>query len=115
MRTMTQNAECPICFEHLLPETIVKTDCNHVFHKGCLDFWLKDSNTCPYCRFTLQAARHVKPLHPVYTVEQFHVILVEYVQRRSEEERRLEEQRRQIQYQQERHNQCFLVRLFCMG
>lgn len=26
------------------------TACNHVFHSGCLDIWLRHQSACPFCR-----------------------------------------------------------------
>jgi hypothetical protein len=31
-------------------DIFVTTVCEHTFHKGCLDLWLKEKNTCPICR-----------------------------------------------------------------
>ena len=58
------DAECPICFENLRSsKDIVTTNCNHIFHKDCLDSWLIYSNTCPCCRFQLRV-QQLKPLIP---------------------------------------------------
>ena len=42
--------KCPICFLVLKSETIVKTNCGHVFHQSCIDKWLGAKQTCPLCR-----------------------------------------------------------------
>ena len=46
------NELCSICMEPILSQQInVKTKCNHVFHKKCLDRWFSCSkNKCPNCR-----------------------------------------------------------------
>lgn len=31
-------------------ENIVVTECDHIFHKGCCQEWLKQARTCPVCR-----------------------------------------------------------------
>ena len=28
----------------------ILNECNHKFHKNCIDYWLKDKYTCPCCR-----------------------------------------------------------------
>ena len=40
---------CSICLESS-KSGIIKTDCNHTFHKVCLDKWININNSCPYCR-----------------------------------------------------------------
>jgi hypothetical protein len=40
---------CSICLESL-QNGIINTECNHTFHKICLEKWLNLNNTCPYCR-----------------------------------------------------------------
>ena len=39
---------CVICMMPLYDKTI--TPCNHVFHKRCLQKWLKIKKNCPVCR-----------------------------------------------------------------
>lgn len=43
---------CPICldsFNH--KKIIVKTLCNHHFHKKCIAEWLRNNFTCPSCKY----------------------------------------------------------------
>eukprot|EP00980_Cylindrotheca_fusiformis_P026166 scaffold15475_cov59-Cylindrotheca_fusiformis.AAC.2 len=46
------------------------TQCNHVFHQGCLEEWLKDHDNCPMCRVNLMYSppsyryKTTKLLHP---------------------------------------------------
>ena len=46
---------CIICFEELLiNDNIRKTDCNHMFHRNCIDKWLTEyNNYCPVCKKNL--------------------------------------------------------------
>lgn len=44
-----ENEECSICFEK--GDVLVKTICNHIFHKYCIDKWLIENINCPMCRF----------------------------------------------------------------
>ena len=42
---------CPICYETIsLQETVRRLKCDHVYHKKCIDSWLRRKFTCPMCR-----------------------------------------------------------------
>jgi hypothetical protein len=43
---------CPICREEIAND-LLRTRCNHRFHKRCLHQWLAQSSTCPMCRVSL--------------------------------------------------------------
>ncbi|GAA5970539.1 hypothetical protein JCM11641_007346 [Rhodosporidiobolus odoratus] len=46
--------DCAICQDpFLLSETTIPLSCNHIYHQDCLIPWLKNSGTCPTCRFAL--------------------------------------------------------------
>lgn len=46
------NENCYICFDS--NETMVKTDaCNHICCELCIDTWLIEHSTCPFCRTEL--------------------------------------------------------------
>lgn len=49
--------ECCICLEsYNVGETIcapITTECNHVFHEGCILQWVKNHDKCPLCRVDL--------------------------------------------------------------
>jgi len=43
--------ECSICLENYeINDKIIILNCNHIFHKRCLDLWLSNNNNCPICR-----------------------------------------------------------------
>lgn len=42
--------ECPICYDTVNSTAARVLDCNHTFHKTCVDRWLRTCNTCPMCR-----------------------------------------------------------------
>ena len=43
--------ECSICIQdYNLGEYRKTLNCEHTFHKKCIDRWLKKSNNCPLCR-----------------------------------------------------------------
>ncbi|CAD8127172.1 unnamed protein product [Paramecium sonneborni] len=53
------NRECSICLVDFITtkkalEQCVQTDCKHIFHKECLNQWLKYRQTCPICRVALK-------------------------------------------------------------
>ena len=42
---------CPICLEEFKPNEYKRTlNCHHIYHKRCIDKWIKVNNTCPVCR-----------------------------------------------------------------
>ncbi|KAF2450518.1 RING/U-box [Karstenula rhodostoma CBS 690.94] len=61
-----EDNECAICITELVAadnkaednletshqtSTAIRLDtCGHVFHSGCILEWMKESNTCPFCR-----------------------------------------------------------------
>jgi hypothetical protein len=50
--------ECPICFEAIDEKDVVKTPCNHSFHRICMLKWLATKNySCPSCRGVLKVSR----------------------------------------------------------
>ncbi len=47
-----QNEKCPICMEEMIEnDEYFNIECKHIFHKGCLETYLKNYNhICPVCR-----------------------------------------------------------------
>lgn len=46
-----QGGECSICLKSYENDDLVKIfQCNHFFHKNCIDDWLRHDRTCPFCR-----------------------------------------------------------------
>ena len=42
---------CAICMEDIkVGDKIIKLRCDHIFHSACILNWVKDKNSCPYCR-----------------------------------------------------------------
>ncbi|XP_067849173.1 E3 ubiquitin-protein ligase DZIP3-like isoform X2 [Heptranchias perlo] len=42
---------CVICHDELVPpKDCYELECKHIFHKKCIDDWLKEQSTCPICR-----------------------------------------------------------------
>lgn len=47
----TNSPVCPICLDTVM-DTLIKTQCNHIFHYKCIRQWRQ--NTCPVCRQRLR-------------------------------------------------------------
>lgn len=44
------NDECPICNSEINDPSIETIGiCKHVYHKECINMWIKKKNTCPLC------------------------------------------------------------------
>ena len=53
-KDINHDFKCIICLEQFkIEEKSLKLICGHIFHKECLDPWLKNHNTCPICRQTI--------------------------------------------------------------
>ncbi|XP_030548887.2 E3 ubiquitin-protein ligase RNF181-like [Rhodamnia argentea] len=49
-----RSVDCAICCEEIIVgSTASSMPCCHVYHRGCIAKWLKNSRTCPLCRFEL--------------------------------------------------------------
>lgn len=58
---------CSICHDNLRadiidPDTgtikqVVRTPCNHWFHRKCISAWIQRAESCPYCRAELNVAQ----------------------------------------------------------
>jgi len=47
--------DCAICLEEIQEEEVLKTTCDHPFHKKCIVKWFaKNNETCPICRRNLK-------------------------------------------------------------
>ena len=46
---MEEHKECSICLEEIEETDDIKKlmNCNHFFHKSCIDTWSNNNNTCP--------------------------------------------------------------------
>jgi hypothetical protein len=49
--------ECCICLTTPTNGRVCQLHCSHVFHAGCIDTWLNESNTCPTCRTVVDPQR----------------------------------------------------------
>ncbi|PUZ68448.1 hypothetical protein GQ55_2G029800 [Panicum hallii var. hallii] len=51
-RRQQQQACCPVCLDNYGDSDVVRVlpDCGHLFHRACVDPWLRQRPTCPVCR-----------------------------------------------------------------
>ncbi|WP_422442036.1 MULTISPECIES: RING finger protein [unclassified Endozoicomonas] len=56
---------CPVCLTPFAGRAVtVLEPCSHMFHEDCLETWLSQNTTCPYCR-TIVREREVQPFTDV--------------------------------------------------
>ncbi|XP_073137941.1 E3 ubiquitin-protein ligase MPSR1-like [Henckelia pumila] len=49
-----EGEECAICLEEWpVGDKAKEMPCNHIFHGGCLEKWLKIHGSCPVCRYRM--------------------------------------------------------------
>jgi len=47
---LNEKYECAICLDYINENNyIYKLDCNHKYHKKCLNRWIKEKQKCPLC------------------------------------------------------------------
>ena len=52
------DGKCVICIDELeMKETCKMINCNHVFHKECIQDWLNVKHNCPICRTSIHQNR----------------------------------------------------------
>jgi Ring finger domain len=55
---------CSICFFHMNSRnSSTLPNCNHIFHKKCIDRWKKKNNTCPICRVKIENIKYNISIH----------------------------------------------------
>ena len=53
---------CSICHESSNHNLSRQLQCNHTFHTQCIDQWLANNTTCPYCRYDLRYEEILQPI-----------------------------------------------------
>lgn len=67
--------ECSICLK-AIRRTKDTLDCNHIFHRRCIDYWFQRANTCPVCRapITVETTDWLEGLHNVMREQFAHAV-----------------------------------------
>lgn len=49
-----EDKECCFCLstEYVKGDTVRELPCKHLFHRNCIDPWLFEHSSCPYCKLT---------------------------------------------------------------
>lgn len=55
-KSVKEISDCSICFS----ESNIITSCDHQFCKTCIDKWLENHSTCPYCRQKIEKTYCIK-------------------------------------------------------
>ena len=58
--TIVIQGECSICLDTNNKKMIKTKECGHDFHLECLNKWIKQSPTCPYCRCDLKTNKVIR-------------------------------------------------------
>lgn len=57
LRSNNDEFYCSICQEQLIEDDldmeVIRLPCFHIYHQYCIGRWLRTSNTCPFCRYSL--------------------------------------------------------------
>jgi hypothetical protein len=63
---MSTEQECAICLDDINIKDMKILECNHKYHKECIDEWTKKKQICPYCRRYLKRFYEPKVLSFVF-------------------------------------------------
>ena len=54
-----QEEDCSICYDPML-DNVINLQCDHKFHKMCINKWKLNHNTCPLCRGQIYQEKECK-------------------------------------------------------
>lgn len=57
-KEVVQELTCCVCLDRFRATDVLRVlDCNHEFHRKCIDPWLQNKQTCPMCKFDIVKGR----------------------------------------------------------
>tara|TARA_B110000495_G_C23008141_1_gene595918 strand:+ start:1243 stop:1854 length:612 start_codon:yes stop_codon:yes gene_type:complete len=54
-----EEPECSICLDKIKNTDKKVLSCNHIFHRNCVDTWLRETPNCPLCRRNQSSSRPI--------------------------------------------------------
>uniref|UniRef100_A0A914EGN6 RING-type E3 ubiquitin transferase n=1 Tax=Acrobeloides nanus TaxID=290746 RepID=A0A914EGN6_9BILA len=70
-KQVENGSQCTTCMEEFKPnESVAVLDCQHIFHRPCIDPWLERHNTCPICRQEVDPSKWPKKKKEVVDIDE---------------------------------------------
>lgn len=63
--------DCSICLEKN-EGSIIKLNCGHIFHRECIELWIKNKSNCPNCRISIHHCNKCNSFFPNNSVLNSH-------------------------------------------
>lgn len=62
---------CVVCLEHFEEgqDVVYWPQCRHVFHKNCIENWIRRKRTCPTCKRVYQQDQEMQPMQAIQVVQ----------------------------------------------
>lgn len=62
---VNEDLECIICLDEITnKEEYIQLECNHIFHKLCIEQWTQRQHNCPICRKNIYMSYNAEKIEP---------------------------------------------------
>lgn len=62
---VNENLECIICLDEITNKNeCIQLECNHIFHKSCIEQWTQRQCNCPICRKNIYVNYNAEKIEP---------------------------------------------------